>query len=296
MVGTDGVVAASDYTGSGRALDVISGTAGVAIVYCGNEDGVITAAVNAATLVKITVDNINDRIYCIHEGALNGAPVVPTTIATDAASFRSGRIIYCHNAPSTLDPDTGTTIQTAPNSWMASILSQTDVDIHPGEEATKRFTVGMTELDSEALTRENYITLREGGVASLERDAEGGFVFVSGVTTNINPGLTEITRRRSADFIQLSLAGRLRFFVKKKNTIENRGLIGSESIAFLRTLQNQRRVVEQFEVDQTSQNSATTRSQGLEFVLVRVKLIGHILFLVLKTEIGTGVVVEITPA
>ena len=35
------------------------------------------------------------------------------------------------------------------------------------------------------------------------------------------------------------------------------------------------------------------RAQGLEFILWRVKLIGHMLHIVLKTEIGTGVTIEV---
>lgn len=290
-VASDGTIAAADYTGSGFGLNVAQGIQGVGIVYCANEDGTITAAVNTATLTAAAA--VSDRMFVIHEGELTGAPVAVSAIATDADSFRNDRIIYAHNAPWTLDPETGNLVQTAPNSWMASILAQTDVDIHPGEEDTKRFTAGMSKLDVESLARADYITLRDAGVASLEKDAEGGFVFVSGVTTDLTPGKTEITRRRSADFLHLSVSKAIRRFVKKKNTAPNRGDMGGIITGFLRGLKNQDRIVELFGIDQESQNTAAGRAQGVEFVLMQVKLIGHMLHIVLETEIGTGVTISV---
>lgn len=296
VAGTDGSIAASDYSGTGKGLNLLMNKAGIGVIFCANEDGTITATVNAAILTALssTTAPISDRVFCIHEGALTGSPVVVATIAADAASFRSDRIIYCHNAIDVYDPEAGVNIQAAPNSLMASILSQIDVDIHPGEESTKRFTGGVKGLDDESMSRADYITLRDAGVCSLEKDGEGGYLFVSGVTTLLTPGKTEIARRRSADFLQVSVANRLRFFVKKKNTAALRAMIGGEVGAFLRTLQLQGRVVEEFAIDQASQNTAAQRAQGLEYVLMRVKLIGHALFIVLTTEIGTGVVIETT--
>lgn len=288
VLGADGTPAASDYTAAGRGLNKLTFYPGLGVVYCANEDGTITAAVNAAIMTATA--SIFDRVFCIHEGALTGAPVAVSTVATDAASFRRDRIIYCHNAAKFTDTETATMVLCAPNSVMANILSKIDVDVHPGEEATKRFTGGVKGLNDEGLTREDYITLREAGVCSLEKDSEGGFVFVSGVTTDLTPGKTEITRRRSADFLQLSVADRLKFYVKKKSSLPLRAAMAAEVSAFLRGLQRQLRVVEEFEVSNTT--SSAERSQGLELLLMRVKLIGHMLHIVLQTEIGTGVTIE----
>lgn len=285
VAGANGTIAATDYTASGRAFDQIKERKGVAVVSYAEDDATIVAALNTA--ITTAAAAVSDRMFAIWNGSHSAAV---SAVATDAASFRSDRIIYCHNSPYTLDPETALQIQTLPTSWMCSILSQTDVDIHPGEEATKRFTAGITKLTAEDLTREDYITLKEAGVASLERD--DGFLFVSGVTTSLTSGKTQITRRRMADFLQLSAADRLKFFVKKKNTPTNRNIIVGELTAFSQSLQDQERVVELYEIDNTTVNTDASRAQGIEKVLWRVRIIGHMLHLVLETEIGTGVTIE----
>ena len=45
------------------------------------------------------------------------------------------------------------------------------------------------------------------------------------------------------------------------------------------------------DVDIDTLNTPTQRAQGIEKILMRVRLIGHILELVLETEIGTSVVI-----
>ncbi len=285
--GTEGTIAASDYTGTDRAIDSIKEFKGIAVIWSAEDDNTINDTINTSLVTAAAA--ASDRIFLIWSGT--HADSVATVIADVATFTRLDRIVYCYNSPKTADPDTGTLIQTPPTSWMASIFSQTDVDIHPGEEATKQFTAGIAELQFEAITRDNYVLLREAGISALERDE--GFLFVSGVVTDLNPDLTEITRRRSADFLQLSASNKLKFFVKKKNLAETRRIMGGAIVSFSQSLLDQQRVVENFEVDQESQNTEAQRAQGLEFILWRVKLIGHILFLVLKTEIGTGVTIEV---
>jgi hypothetical protein len=288
VAGTTGTLTAADYTGTDRALDQIKEYKGVGVVLCSEADTEATVdSVNTAMITAAAA--ASDRLFLLWSG--NHADSVATVVSDVGAFSRNDRIVFCYNSPKTLDPEIGTLLEVPPHAWMASILSQTDVDIHPGEEATKAFTAGISELRSESLTREDYVTLREAGIAALERDE--GFVFVSGVVIDLTPGKTEITRRRSADFLQLSAGGRLKFYVKKKNLAETRRIMGGELIDFSSTLKAQQRVVEEFEVDQESVNTAAQRAQGLEFILWRVKLIGHILHLVLKTEIGTGVTIEV---
>jgi len=288
VLGTTGTLTAADYTGTGRALDQIKEYRGVGAVLCSEADTEATVdSVNTAMITAAAASS--DRLFLLWSG--NHADPVATVAADVAAFSRNDRVVFCYNSPKTLDPETGTLLEVPPHSWMASILSQTDVDIHPGEEATKAFTAGISELRNESLTREDYVTLREAGIAALERDE--GFLFVSGVVIDLTPGKTEITRRRSADFLQLSAAGRLKFYVKKKNLAETRRIMGGELVSFSDDLKAQNRIIEEFEVDQESVNTESQRAQGLEFILWRVKLIGHILHLVLKTEIGTGVTIEV---
>ncbi len=64
----------------------------------------------------------------------------------------------------------------------------------------------------------------------------------------------------------------------------------AELDAFLSGLQDDERIVESFEVLQTS--SDQQRAAGQERILMRVNLIDHMLAIVLETEIGGAVVLR----
>jgi len=284
--GTNGTEDATDYTVDGP-LDDMTNTKGISIVAYADDSTADIVTINDA--IEVNAATSNDRIFLVWTG--DHTDTVGTGLTTYmGTATRDDRIVHCYNSPYTVDPETSLQIQTPPTAWMASILSQNDVDIHPGEEATKTQTAGITKLTFPSLSRGNYITIRNLGVAALERD--DGFLFVSGVTTDLTSGKTEITRRRSADFLQLSASTRLANFVKKKNTETNRALIKGELESFSQGLQDQERVVEAYVVDNESLNTDAARAQGIETVLWRVRLIGHMLHLVLQTEIGTGVTIE----
>ncbi len=200
--GSDGTIADSDYTATDRGINQIKGYRGVGIVAVAER---ATAAVKSA--MHVAAQASSDRVFLIWNGNL---AETQANVITDAANYRSDRIIYCENATTTFDFDVSANVELPPHSWMASILSQTDADVNPGEEATKEFTAGIVSLRYENRSREDYIALREAGVASLERDEDGGFLFVSGVVNDLTPGKTQITRRRSADVLQLSAARRVR--------------------------------------------------------------------------------------
>jgi hypothetical protein len=54
-------------------------------------------------------------------------------------------------------------------------------------------------------------------------------------------------------------------------------------------LKRAERIVEAFSVDTEKLNTTAQRALGVEKILLRVKLLGHMLHLVLETEIGTAV-------
>ena len=283
--GADGTVAATDYTAPTGPMDQVANYPGVAIVAVADGvDQTINAGINTTMLLLAQASS--DRMFLMWNGdhAANLA-----TVTADVANYRSDRIIYVYNSVNTFDRELGALITVPPHSWLASIMSQTDIDINPGEEASKDYTGGIASIQTTALSREDYITLREAGIATWERDFDGGHLIVSAVTTDLTSGRTDITRRRMADFLQISVARRLRWFVKKKNTVANRAMMLGEIEAFSQQLQNQERVIEEFEVVSQGLNSKASRAQGIECILWRVRLIGHMLHIVLKTEIGTTV-------
>jgi phage tail sheath protein FI len=283
VVGSDGAVADSDYFGTGKGLNLLDTLKGPAIVYCAE----YTSA-NLKASIKTSAAASSDRIFLI--GATDQT-ILPAAAITDVASYQSDRIVYCYNHAYTIDPITGTEVLTRPEAWMAAVLANTDVDIHPGEQDTKRFLAGITRLYNQSLTRQDYINLRAAGISAMETDL-GDPVFVSGVVTlTSTPGKTEIARRRMADFLQLSAAYALRYHVKKKNTDARRQAISATLKGWLSGLKQQGRVVEDFLIDMDILNSPTDRSNGIQRILMRVKLVPHMLSVVLTTEIGTGVTI-----
>lgn len=281
VAGSDGTIAATDYTGTGDGMELLNATKGVAVAYVAEY-----MASGIKDKAELLVAAVSDRIWLV-------GPDAHTTsagdAATDAASQRSDRLVYCFNHAYTRDPDTGNELLCRPEAWMASILSQTAVDVHPGDWDNRKYLAGVTRLYNEGLARQDYINLKAAGVCALEKDE--GFGFVSGVTSSLTSGREEITRRRSVDYIQLSLASALKYNVYKKNTASQRAVIAGLVSGFLNQAKKDEFVVEQFSVDTESLNSPLTRAAGVEKVLLRVKLIGHILHLVLETEIGTGVTI-----
>jgi hypothetical protein len=283
--GADGTLAASHFT---AALTALANAEGPRIIFCADAP-TTPATYNAQVVTEAAL--VSDRVFVTWSGTHGQTAAVEAASAAGQITTRSDRIIWTYNSPYTLDPETGTQIQCSPAAWMASVLCQNDVDIHPGSIQTTKQTAGIRKLTNTSLPRADLITLRNAGVCTLESIPEG-FVFRSGVTTNLTSGLTEITRRRSADFLQLSAANRLRTYVKRKNTITNRANMAAELTAFSQQLLEDERIVEAFAIDQQSVNTTAQRAQGIEKILWRVKLIGHILHLVLETEIGSGVVIE----
>ena len=289
--GTEGTLAASDYT---TALGEMAVLQGPSIVVCPDSLEETIAATNQATLNASIVTQaavVFDRVFPTWSGVVGDTPANEITAVGAQITTRSDRIVWCYNAPKTVDPETALKVDTGPHVWLASILTQNDVDIHAGSKQASTQLAGIAELNNESLVRNDLIALRDAGISTIEKLADR-FAFRSAVTTDLTSGKTELTRRRMADFLQLSAAERLSDFVKSKNTLERRAQIAATLTAFSQSLRDQGRVIEDFEIDQDSVNTEDQRAQGIEKILWRVKLIGHILYLVLETEIGTGVVIE----
>ena len=283
--GTDGAIANTDYQSGLNDLAVEPGVSVVLIP----EAGPTPATINGY-LVTIA-PTVSDRIFLTWSQVHGNSVAVEAAAVAAQITTRSDRIWWCFNSPYTVDPDVGTEVQTGPHVWLASILSQIDVDVHPGAFETASYLAGIKRLTNTSLSRADLIQLREAGISTLER-LPGLFLFRSVVTTSLVSGLTEGTRRRMADFLLLSASDRLRYYVKMKNTAEVRAQMGGELVAFSKSLKDQTRVIEDFSVDQESVNTPVQRGQGQERILWNVNLIDHILGLVLEANIGTGVVIE----
>lgn len=285
--GGDGTLAATDFQAPLTAMTAEPDT-GVVLI---PQSYVTAATVNGYIVTQAA--NVSDRIFLTWSSDHTNSASDEVTDIDAQITTRSDRIVWAFNSPYTIDPELGTQIQTPPHVWLASILSQVDVDVNPGAAECLPLLAGVTRVTRNDLTRGDLIALKNAGVCALEK-LSGGFQFRSAVTTSLVAGKEQITRRRSCDFLQLSAAARLRYYVKARNTAVNRGAMIAELTAFTDGLRRAGRIVESFEIVGEAVNNNADRGRGLERILWRVRLIGHILYLVLETEIGETV--EITEA
>lgn len=280
VAGTDGTIADSDFTAANGPMEQLANASGVSIVWVGERS-------NSAIKDKweTLAASSSDRLFLISPDANTTSS---STAITEAASYRSDRIVYCFNHPYAVDPTTSLQISTNPESWMASILSQTEVDKHVIDNDNKALLVGIKDLYSTSYSRSDYVSLRAAGISALYRDGDGSFSFRSGRTTSLTPGKEEIARRRMADYLILSLADGLKSFVGEKSTDSNRRAIIAKASTFLEDLKTEERIVDDYQ-QPTFVETAAQRAAGTNKLLVRVRILSHILSLVLDTEIGTGV-------
>lgn len=282
LSGADGTIADSDYTASPGPLERQNTAPKTAVCTCCE----MTTAIKAK--IASLAAAVADRVWCTGP---NDETVAKASAITDVAINRSDRVWYFFNAVWTLDPNTGSFFWQAAHIWAASILSQIDVDIHIGDSDNLTLMSGAQALYNSSLQRQDYIDLKEAGICALEQ-TEDGYSFVSGVTSSLQSGREQQTRRKMADYLLLSMSAGLKWVPKKKNVTSTRRLAKSGAIDFLEIQKKAERVVSDYRVDNESVNNATDRSNGLERMLVKVKTVDHILFFALEGEIGTNVAIS----
>lgn len=294
VAGSDGSYAVTDYN---NGVNDLAGFPGVSVVLV-PEIVAGSAATYHSNLVTLS-STVSDRIFLTWAQVHGQSVSTETSQIASQITTRTDRIVWCFNSPFTLDPTTSQEIQQGPHIWMASILSQVDVDIHAGSSQTKALLAGITRVTNTTFTRLDLISLKNAGISTLEQN-RGGFQFRSAVTTSLTPGRTELARRRMADFLQLSASDRIASYVKGKNTPEERTGMAAELTSFSKQLMRQKRIIADdgpnsgFSIDQVSVNTPAQRAQGEEHLLWRVDLIGHMLSVVFETDIATGNIIEQT--
>lgn len=286
VVGSDGSLAVTDYNAAVNNLAIFPGISTVLV-----PEIVAGASATFHSNLVTLASQVSDRVFLTWAQVHGQAVSTEVTQVGTQITTRTDRIMWCFNSPYTIDPSNSAEFQQAPHVWMASILSQIDVDIHAGSADTIPLLAGITRVTNTSLQTLDLRALKAAGISTLERN-RNGFQFRSAVTTSLTPGRTELARRRMADFLQLSAADRLASYVKARNTPETRALMASELTAFSIGLQVIPRVIQAFQIKQDDVNTDAQRAAGEEHILWRVKLIGHILALVFETDIGTGTVIQ----
>ncbi len=278
-------LAASDYTGSGKAMEVLAAKKQADILAVVGASAAHNQAICDKWDALIATGDLPAKTIVIGE---DDETVSPADAVTAADDHRSEQIRIAFGHYYTTDFETGDRILVSPVSLMCSILSQSDADQHLGREATKTITAGaVRELYWNALTRSDYIAFKAAGICALEDDE--GVSFVSGVTSSLAEGKDQDTRRRSADAILVALATSLKWMVKEVNTTTLRTGVQRVIKNYLDGLKRQERIVEDFSVSVPHPSEDKPRQQVID---LRVDLLNHVEALLFRALIGESVTIE----
>jgi len=289
--GSDGSIADTDFTATGRALEV---AATVKDAVYRHVSGRSNTAVKAKIVTLAGTANSGDWLI----GPDNSAVTAADWITEVNALARSDRFIATFNHPRTLDGATAEIIEAEPMDWMSNILSQTPINISPASVDSVRYTRGIASLVQGNLSDEDYDSLGNASITAMEFDPDYGFKFVEGCNALLEDGTARrrITRRQLTDFILANLAKRAKADTEKPNDQLLRDERAAAYESFLRGLQNERFGVEAqaggtdgFRVDLESLNTPEQRALGIQKDLVRVKLIPDTRILQLVGEVGSTV-------
>lgn len=236
--------------------------------------------------------------------------------APGVGANRDDRIDYCWPGGTTFIPEavgfalsgadgstvTDGTLDTHGDGWMASDLSQLAPERNPGQLTPPATTALAPILNIQrgvsGLQMADYIQMKAKGIAGIifERSV-GGYVFQSGVTSSLTPGLKNIARRRMADYIQDSLADALAPFAKQPLTQDLMDSETAEVTAFLDQLLSPNNPPAQrivgYTVDDKSGNTSDQLAAGVFVIIVKVRTLASQDAIVLQTEIGETVTVTV---
>ena len=218
---------------------------------------------------------------------------------TDVANYRDtdGRMIYTY--PYLQYTHGGAQEFLPAAAQVASVISQTSPHIDPAYAGNAGFSTGVEKLET-SLTRSDYITLKDEGIAAWENDKDLGFKLKSGIVTQIlNSSKVMIFRRRMADYLTNSAGRFLKNYQNNVNSTANRREVAG---AFQEFVGSQERIgilpgdgevkdgVSKL-IDTESLNTDADIAAGFFKILWRQRIWSSMRFIVLQAEIGESVVV-----
>lgn len=245
--------------------------------------------------LKLHAANTQDKMVILAGDEVQSV----SSVVTDVALYRDGdgRIIYAYPwIKSSID---GVDTFVSPASFYASVLSQTAPNIDPAYAANTQFLSGISGLKL-ALTRSNYISLKEAGVSAFEIDEDVGAKIKSGIVTQIaNSSKVMVFRRRMADYLTDSIAKFLKNYQNAPNTKSNRTAVKGAISAFVESNENAGILPKDSEVqsglakliDTESLNTNTSIGLGFFKILYKQRIFSSMRYIVIQAEIGETVVV-----
>ncbi len=264
--GSDGSIADADYTGSGKAIDIINNTRGIHAC-------AVVGRSNTAIKTKIGTLTINQRVWYV---CPDDQTISISAAVTERATFSTDKMSYWFNHVKFIDSITQETILEEPFVGVMSVITQTDPDVHPGDFDNAplwQYAVGV-QLE---LADPDRDTLDAGGVSFMFHDigAKGNDVIVAGnaLTCDFAVNNQDLDGRYMKDFLLDAIANRLRGDQFKGNTKQNRASRASSISGFLAGLARQGRYIQSDEdtgkpqfsyKNNASVNSVSDQATGLQ--------------------------------
>ena len=283
--GSDGEVDGGSYL---DALDLAANYPGIDIV------AVCERAVDAAGQVMLNAEitwlaPLHPMVNFVTWGGVYGDVADDAALKVAQITTLANNIIWCTNTSRTLDAKAGDFIEGGSHLDMAALLSQTDADIHPGDEDNLKILAGINSLGNESLGRGDLITAKEAGMSTLEK-VDGGFRFHTAVATDGS----EVTDVRAAQFLIQSLTNAWKHDIRKPFTTDRATNMIGKGNAFCKELQDTPRIIDsdsatlgkawKFQFVQTDEE----RAQNLGKLQTQIRTVPHLLYLAVLTDISTG--------
>lgn len=286
--GDDGVVADTDYE---TALERCEMEGAGNVVFLDDYNQVRNGYLKAHA--ALTQDRM---VIC---NGLESDDVAAATAAVANLRDVEGRVIYAFPYAATVVDGIE---QMQPAAWwMASVISQTNPSVDPAYTKNSQFLGGITKLNM-AINRNQYIMLKDAGIAALEYDPDFGHKIKSGVVTQIvNSELVTILRRRMTDFLTTSVAKFLKNYQNAVNSKVNRTAVKAAIETFDASLVANGILPSDSEmpsgekaklIDTEVLNTSASIAAGFFKILYKRRIYSSMRYIVLSAEIGQSVVVK----
>lgn len=227
----------------------------------------------------------SDRLFYTAKGLKVRVPEI-------AALGTNGGLGFTEDGVITVRPD-------GPLTTVCAILPPEN---NPGESTGLIADFFEVNAFGETLGIEAYKAWKAAGISVPRLDRQSGMVFQSGVTTSTDPARKTMARRKMFDFMADTAVDIINPFVKQLNTQSRRDLIRGVWEGFLAGLESEQnpdlaRIVG-FNVDDSvnAGNTDAVLAQGVYFMETKVKTLSSLDDIVVRLEVGEGVVLATVEA
>jgi len=319
---TEGALDAAYAATLNSTLNVNTSAKQINLIYSARQSNAVRAALKQNVLTA-SANGLFGRMAAVRTPMNTLEAVALSTVAPPGVgATRDQRVVYCYPQARTFVPQIATVgtaggagftadgnVDVGADGFLCSACSQLAPEENPGQLTS--FLGGVVGLESGANVQQanggvgfqmaDYIAFKGAGICALRIDG-GDAVFQSGVTSVdpvAQPGLTDINRRRMADFLQDSQSEALKEFGKKLSTVKRRNAIKAEIQNFLTDLAGggpgaKDGVPNNPDLQRIDSFSISTKQQSANKKIFRivekVRTLASLDAIVLQTEIGPNVV------